>query len=111
MAWVIWAGVFAPSASLEARDVGFVSHTDATIEVRWELTAPPDTPVSCALRGQSEKHAIVGWVVVDVPPSPEHTRTLSHTFRTSEPTVSGSVYRCWIDDVPATSSAFGGQVS
>ena len=30
--------------------------------MRWQLTAPADTDVSCALKAVSEKHAIVGWL-------------------------------------------------
>ena len=111
VAWVIWVGLLSPSASLETKDVGFVSLTDSSIEVRWQLTAPPDAEVSCALKAVSEKHAVVGWVVVDVPPSPDRTRILRETFRTSEPTVSGQVYRCWLTDDAGAADAFAGEVS
>jgi HAMP domain-containing protein len=106
IAWVVWVGLLGPSASLETKDVGYLAHSDDSGEVRWQLTAPADTPVSCALQAVSEKHAVVGWLVVEVPPSPETTRVLRATLRTSEPTVSGSVYRCWLSGSPAVSGAF-----
>lgn len=106
LAWVAWAGLLGPSASLETKDVGYLAVTDDTGEVRWQLTAPADTPVSCALKAVSEKHAVVGWRVVEVPASSETTRVLRATLRTSEPTVSGSVYRCWLGGGGAVSGAF-----
>jgi hypothetical protein len=106
IAWVVWVGLLGPSASIETKDVGYVAVTEDTGEVRWQLTAPSDTPVTCALKAVSEKHAVVGWLVVEVPPSTETTRVLRATLRTSEPTVSGSVYRCWLGEGGAASGAF-----
>ena len=106
IAWVMWVGLLGPSASLETKDVGYVALSDDSAEVRWQLTAPADTEVSCALKAVSEKHAIVGWRVVEVPASSETTRILRATLRTSEPIVSGSVFRCWLSGSPAVSGAF-----
>ncbi|MGN6271482.1 MAG: DUF4307 domain-containing protein [Protaetiibacter sp.] len=106
IAWVVWVGLLGPSASLETKDVGYLALSDDTGEVRWQLTAPADTPVSCALKAVSEKHAVVGWLVVEVPPSSETTRVLRATLHTSEPTVSGAVSRCWLSDDGAASGAF-----
>ena len=38
--WVVWAGLFAPAASLEAKDLGFEALSPSSVEVRWQLTAP-----------------------------------------------------------------------
>jgi HAMP domain-containing protein len=111
IAWVVWVGLLGPSASLETKDVGYVSHSDASGEVRWQLTAPADTEVSCAVKAVSEKHAVVGWLVVDVPASGETTRILRATLRTSEPTVGGSVYRCWLTADGPVAGAFVGDLS
>lgn len=111
IAWVMWVGLLGPSASLETKDVGYVALSDDSAEVRWQLTAPADTEVSCALKAVSEKHAIVGWRVVEVPASSETTRILRATLRTSEPIVSGSVFRCWLSDDVASSGAFVGDLS
>ncbi len=111
VSWVIWAGLFSPDASLETKDVGFVELSDSSVEVRWQLTAPADTPVSCAVKAVSEKHAVVGWRVVDVPPSQQTTRVLSETLRTSEPPVGGSVFRCWLADDVATADAVRAELS
>jgi hypothetical protein len=111
VAWVIWVGLFGPDASLETKDVGFVAHSDSSVEVRWQLTAPSDTPVSCAVKATSEKHAVIGWRIVDVPPSEQTTRILSETLRTSEPPNGGAVFRCWLTDDAAAADAVAGDLS
>jgi hypothetical protein len=96
VAWVIWAGLFAPAASLEAKDLGFEELSDSSVEVRWQLTAPAGSDVSCAVKAVSEKHAVIGWKVVEVEASERTTRNLAATLRTSEPPVGGLIYRCWL---------------
>lgn len=96
VAWVVWAGLFAPAASLEAKDLGFEELSASSVEVRWQLTAPAGSDVSCAVKAVSEKHAVIGWKVVDVEPSEQTTRNLAATLRTSEPPVGGLISRCWL---------------
>ncbi|QEO09571.1 DUF4307 domain-containing protein [Protaetiibacter larvae] len=96
IAWVIWVGLLGPAASLDTNDIGFEATSPSSVEVRWELTAPAGSAVSCAVKAVSEKHAVVGWKVVEVEPSTATSRRLSTTLRTSEPAVSGLIYRCWL---------------
>ena len=95
-AWVIWAGLFAPTASLEAKDLGFAELSSSSVEVRWQLTAPPGSEVSCAVKAISDKHAVIGWRVIEVEPSELPTRNVAATLRTSEPPNGGLIYRCWL---------------
>ena len=96
VAWVVWAGLFSPAASLETKDIGFVELSETSVEVKWQLTAPAGAPVSCAVKAISEKHAVIGWKIVDVEPSPRITRTLSEVLRTSEKPNGGLIFRCWL---------------
>lgn len=105
VAWVLWVGLFSPNASLEAKDVGFGELTDTSVEIRWQLTAPAGADVSCAVKAVSEKHAVIGWRVVEVEPSQETTRLVRATLRTSEQAVGGSVHRCWLTDDAAAADA------
>lgn len=105
LAWVVWAGLMSPTASLEMKDVGYLATSDDSGVVRWQLTAPADTAVTCSVKAMSAKHAVVAWRVIDVPPSSETTRILRATVRTSEPTVSGGVHRCWLSAGEAATSA------
>jgi len=93
-AWAVWAGVFSPGAALEAQTVGSEPLGDDEILVRFQLSATPGATVSCVVEAQSEKHAIVGWKLVELPPSDEYTRFFEERLHTSEPAVVGLISDC-----------------
>ncbi|MET1042607.1 MAG: DUF4307 domain-containing protein [Microbacteriaceae bacterium] len=93
--WLLWAGLFAPGSSLEARDTGYSVIDDHEVAVQWRLTVEPGVETRCAVHALSEGFAIVGWKVVDIPASDQHVRLLSDTVRTSELATTGLIYRCW----------------
>lgn len=94
--WVIWVGLFSPSASLETRDTGYQARADGTIDIRFEVTTDPGTEVSCALQALNSTFAIVGWKIVDLPPGDARMRAFVENVRVSEPAVTGLIYRCWL---------------
>jgi hypothetical protein len=96
VSWVVWVGLFGPSASLGTRDLGYSLTDDDAVEVRYEVTTNAGSSVSCALQALNSTFAIVGWKVVEIPPSEQGTRQFRETLRTSEPAVTGLIYRCWL---------------
>jgi hypothetical protein len=100
VSWVVWVGLFSPSASLDSRDLGYSEiageNGGEAIEVRYEVTADAGASVSCALQALSHDFAIVGWKVVELPPSDTRTRQFREVVRTSEPAVTGLIYTCWL---------------
>jgi hypothetical protein len=96
VAWVIWVGLFSPSANLETRDTGYAIRADSTVDIRFEVTTDPGTPVSCALQALNEQFAIVGWKIVDLPRGDDRTRAFVENIRVTEPAVTGLIYRCWL---------------
>jgi hypothetical protein len=102
-AWVVWVGLFSPSASLEARDTGYtapgggaLTESDTSVDIRFEITTEPGTPVSCALQALNEQFAIVGWRIVELAPGDAITRSFVENVRVTEPAVTGLIYRCWL---------------
>jgi hypothetical protein len=95
-AWVVWVGLLGPGASLGTRDLGYTLIGEDAIEVRYEVTVDAGRSVSCALQALNDTFAIVGWKVVPIPASDEGTRQFRETLRTSEPAVTGLIYRCWL---------------
>lgn len=95
-AWVVWGGLSGTNAELETRELGYANVTDRSIDVRWEVSVAPGTAVSCAVQALNESFGIVGWKVVDLPPSTERTRVLVESLRTAERPVTGLPYRCWL---------------
>ena len=95
-AGVVWGGLSGTSATLETRELGYADATDTSITVQWEVSAPPGTAVECALQALNSSFGIVGWTIVEIPPSTDRTRAFAQTVRTSEPAVTGLPYRCWL---------------
>ena len=96
VAWVAWVGLFGPDASVDAQTAGYTILGDTEVEVEYEVTVAAGLSASCALEALNEKYAVIGWKIVDVPPASEHTRSFTDTVRTSEPAVTGLIYRCWL---------------
>jgi Domain of unknown function (DUF4307) len=96
IAWVIWVGLFGPGASLENRDIGYELVGSDGVDVRYEVTVDTGRSVSCAVQALAEDFSIVGWKVVDLPPSQQLTRQFRTDLRTTEPAVTGLIYRCWL---------------
>jgi hypothetical protein len=95
-AWLVWAGVLGSPAQLEVRDVGHSIVDDTLVEVQYELNVAAGTDVSCAVQAMNSSFSVVGWKIIDVPPSSERSRILTETVRTSELAVTGLIYRCWL---------------
>lgn len=96
VAWVVWVGLLGPNASLGSRDLGYSLVGDDAVEVRYEVTVAAGKTVSCAVQALNDTFAIVGWKVVAISASDTGTRQFRETLRTSEPAVTGLIYRCWL---------------
>ena len=96
VAWLVWGGLLSANSDIEAVDTGHTIVDDTLVQVRYQLTVEPGSPVSCAFQAQNSTFAIVGWNIVDVPPSERRTRTLGAEIRTTELAVTGLIYRCWL---------------
>lgn len=95
-AWVVWAGVLTPEATMEWRDISYSAVTDGSIEVRYELSVPPGASASCAVQALGADFGIVGWKVVDIPASTTQTRQFAESLRTTQRPVTGLISRCWL---------------
>jgi hypothetical protein len=96
VAWLVWGGLLSANADIEAIDTGHTVVDDTLVQVRYQLTVEPGTPVSCAFQAQNSTFAIVGWKIVEVEPSQRRVRTLGAEIRTTELAVTGLIYRCWL---------------
>ena len=95
-AWLIWAGLLSPAANIEFVDVGHEIVDDAHVSVTWQVTAEPGSKVSCAVQALNSSYTVVGWKVVELPPSEQRTRTETEQLITTELAVTGLIYRCWL---------------
>ena len=95
-AWLWWGGLSSPGAQLEARNAGYEVVDDRTVTVEWRLTVEPGTPAKCAVQALNARYSVVGWKIVDVPPSDQRTRLLTEQLRTTDRAETGLIYRCWL---------------
>ncbi|MGO4690896.1 DUF4307 domain-containing protein [Glaciibacter sp. 2TAF33] len=95
-AWVVWAGLDAGKPVIETRDLGYTIVDDNLISIDSEVSAPTDTAMSCAVQALNQSFTVVGWKVIDLPPSKKFTRTFTVDLRTSELSTTGLIYRCWL---------------
>jgi hypothetical protein len=95
-AWVVWAGLAGQPAELEVRTTSEVVSNDSEVTVGFELSVPVGTTSSCAVQALNESFTVVGWKIVDIPASENRTRSFTESVRTTEPAVTGLIYRCWL---------------
>lgn len=95
-AWAVWAGGANPSPALDLQNTGYQLLGADQVSVRYELTVDPGTAVQCAVQALDVHFEVVGWKVVDIPPSDKRTRAFVDTVRTVSPANTGLIYRCWL---------------
>lgn len=94
-AWLLWAGVNALAPAIEAKNISFAILSDSRIEIRYEVSVPPEQSASCALQALNDSFTVVGWKIVELPASTQRVRAFTDTLRTIEPSTNGLIYRCW----------------
>ena len=95
-AWLVWGGLLGAPTEIAVEDTGHSVVSDSLVQVRYQLTAEPGQPVDCAAQALNSTFGIVGWRVFSVPPSETRTRSLVADVRTTELSVTGLIYRCWL---------------
>lgn len=96
---VAMLGWFAISGTLDAVDVdttGFEIVDAHSVSLEFQVTAPADRSFACALETQDEEHGIVGWRVVEYPPSDGRARAFHETIPTTAEATTGFVNSCWV---------------
>lgn len=97
LAWFVWAKPLGTTAQPAWRDTGYVIlEPSSEIAAEWELTVDPGTAVNCAIYAMNQAFAVVGWRIIEIPASERRIRQFSEPIRTTEPPVTGLVYRCWL---------------
>ncbi|WP_411722020.1 DUF4307 domain-containing protein [Mycetocola sp.] len=97
LAWVVWAALDTVGpAALDVRDTAHAVVDERTVEVTFELSIATGTTSYCAVQALNDTFAVVGWKVVEIPPSDQRTRSLTETVTTTELASTGLIYRCWL---------------
>jgi hypothetical protein len=94
--WVILVAFDGTNASLETNDVAHEILDEHSVRVSFSLNVEPGTETVCAVQALNEDHAIVGWKIIEVPPSDERNRVITETVKTSQQSNTGLINSCWL---------------
>lgn len=91
----IWWTVAANIDAVDARDIGYQVIDEHSVQLSFQVTAPRGREIICALEALDEIKGIVGWKIVTLPASDEHTRRFVERIPTVAPATTGLVNTCW----------------
>ena len=95
--WTAWVFATDPTTGIEW--VAFESTGgETTSSMKFQITAPPGTPVTCALRTVDASMGTNGWDIRSYPASASLTTQHSATMRGVSEIAGIEVYRCWRSD-------------
>ncbi len=95
-AWVLWTGLDGASTQIEARNIGHTIIDEHTVSVTFEVSLPVNRTASCAVQALNESYSVVGWKIVDLPPSTLYNRSFTEILRTTNLSNTGLIYQCWL---------------
>jgi hypothetical protein len=95
-AWLFWGGVLSGLSTVDAQNTGHTILSDSEVEVTFDITVTPGEATTCALQALDSSFGVVGWKIVEIPGVAQQTQSLTETVRTSQQSVTGLIYRCWL---------------
>lgn len=78
------------------QDIGHTVRDDGSVDAKFEVSAPANTPVACAVEALNKAKATVGWKVVELPVTEERTHVVTTNVVTTNPSTAVSTRTCWV---------------
>ncbi|MCS4275445.1 MULTISPECIES: DUF4307 domain-containing protein [Mycetocola] len=97
-AWVVWGALDGPSASLESRDTAHIVIDEHNVQITFQVTAPENTRVECALQALDPQFTVVGWKIIELDPATVPVRQFTQHLKTTQLATTGIVKNCWIPE-------------
>lgn len=91
-----WTTVARSLNSVDVDDTGYTVVDEHTVSVSFQVTVSPGAAIACALEAQDAEHGVVGWRIVQYPPSDAHGRSFTETIPTVAAATTGLVNSCWV---------------
>jgi hypothetical protein len=92
-----WSTIARSLDAVDAAGTGFVVDDEHSVSISFQLSAPRERAVACALEALDEEHGVVGWRIVRYPASAEHTRAFTEGIPTVALATTGLVNSCWVE--------------
>ncbi|WP_125100283.1 DUF4307 domain-containing protein [Leucobacter chromiireducens] len=86
---------------VSAQDIGYTAESELVLNAKFEVTAPPQTPVACAVEALNTSKATVGWKIVELPLTDQRTHTVTTRLVTTNPATAVTTRACWVVEDPA----------
>ncbi len=93
---VAWIAVQNTLDDVGFQTTGFHIDDERTVTVEFQVTTPAGREAACAVEVQDAEHGIVGWRIVEIPASEQHTRAFRETVPTVALATTGLVNSCWV---------------
>ena len=93
---VSWLTFANSASSVDSDTTGFTVDDARSVSLRFQITAPVGSTVSCVLEADDEDHGIVGWKVVRYAASTTHTMARAEVIPTVGEATTGLVNTCWV---------------
>lgn len=81
---------------VSVQDIGYTKENDLVLNVKFEVSAPANTPVACAVEALNKAKATVGWKIVELPVTDALTHTVTTRLVTTNPATAATARACWI---------------
>lgn len=95
VAFLVFSG-WQNSNQVSAQDIVFTKTGEFSGTMKFEVSAPANTPVACVVEALNTSKATVGWRVVELPVSKEHTTTVNVPIRTTTTPTAAYAKSCWV---------------
>lgn len=90
-----WMTVVNALDDIAAETTGF-SIDERAVTIDFQLTVPTGRDIACALEAQDEEHGVVGWRIIEIEASDQHTRAFRESIPTVAEATTGLVNSCWV---------------
>ncbi|MCR2784358.1 MULTISPECIES: DUF4307 domain-containing protein [unclassified Microbacterium] len=90
-----WSTVATSMASVDADATGYEVVDERTVTVTYQVVAPTDATVACALEAQDVEHGVVGWRVVEHAVQAGQAQAFTDTIPTVAGATTGLLNSCW----------------
>ncbi len=90
-----WSTVATSMSSVDVDATAYHVVDEHTVTVTFQVVAPRDGTVACALEAQDEEHGIVGWRVVELPLESGRIQVFTEQIPTTAEATTGLVNSCW----------------
>lgn len=95
IAFLVFSGWQQPNR-VAFQDIGFTKQGDTSLDMKFQVTAEPNTPVACAVEALNTSKATVGWKIVELPVTEQQSHTVTTNVVVTNPATAASVRDCWV---------------